>query len=697
MAKDVETIDWQVPPFTATAEARFNWVEEQIKEGEGFLQNQKSYTNLAANLKIFDGVLDDKVKSTLISNSLKYNIRKFVETISEVREIGTYGSDAPQFKPYAEILTKVAKCVYMESAFPSAVRKTLQFASVMGRGYLWPKVRAGNYGFGERRMVFEALGLLDVVPTQMPSSNDVQDAYANTIYTYMPVAEAHGRFPLFQAELNPISQIDYQSRIQARRADFAERFRYGGQQRNWGNLNCEIRYTFIRDISVNHTTAPMPMGEWSKDSEGNQVPVTSWSYLVPYVGQDIFGGIRNGQKFMRPATIEDCLIYPQLRLIITSPGMSRPMYDGPAFDWHGIMPPVQYDVDDWAWEAMGRSLVQDVGSIEVTKRKLERKMDRVITTTLNPPMGYDRTSTGGPKIENFDIFEEDVRIGVDGKPQDQLHSVLPDEVRATNEHFKFLEMLGAMEKEQLGINDLGGLAALKFNITGENMDKALEAVGPIAKGIAMRMEASNAKVAEMVKTMIPQWFTTARIIDYIGSDNITAETYDFDPTSLVPSHMPDEYVHGVPPTTGEGESVRAVPSQYQPIERAKRFAKSLRLISVPSTLLKITQQAEQLKFLTLKRQNAPISWCTVMKKLGVENYGEVKGDTEREKWMNEQIEELKFKIEEMKFMVSQGLDPLGGGPGQGKGGGRPPSGKKPGKTAQKGGAGGDPRVVNKES
>src|SRR5208282_2238140 len=145
----------------------------------------------------------------------------------------------------------------------------------------------------------------DVVPTQMPSTNDVQDAYANTIYTYMPVAEAHGRFPLFQSQLIPISQIDYQSRIQARRADFAERFRYGGQQRNWGNLNCEIRYTFIRDISTNSTQAAMPMGDWSKDKDGNQVPVTSWSYLVPYVGQDIFGGIKDGQKFMRPAMIED--------------------------------------------------------------------------------------------------------------------------------------------------------------------------------------------------------------------------------------------------------------------------------------------------------------------------------------------------------------------------------------------------------
>jgi hypothetical protein len=683
-------ISWQCPKFEASAEERSAWVEEQIEEGEGFLESQSSYKNLSRNLRIFDAIFDDKTKSTLISNGLKYDIRKFVETISEVREIGTYSSDATQFKPITELFNKVVKAVFLEAQFPRQVRKSLQYSTVMGRGYIWPKVKATNYGFGERQFIFKPLGPLDVVPVQMPDTNDVQDAYSNTIYEYMPIAEAHGRFPLFQSSLVPVSGISYNSRIQARRVDYAEKFRYGEQTRNWGNLYCEIRYSFIRDIRINNTGHEIPMGD----------PGTSWFYKVPSVGQDIFGGIRNGQPFMRPAMNEDCLIYPQLRLIITSRGMKTPMYDGPAFDWHGCMPAVQYDVDDWAWEAFGRSLVQDVGSIEVTKRKIERKMDQVTTTTLNPPLGYDRGSTGGPKIENFDIFEENVRAGLDGKPRDVLQSLLPEEVRITGEHFKFLEMLAAMRKEQLGINDLGNLAAMKLNLSGEQIDKALEPVGPIAKGIAAGMEASNAKIAYMMKFMVPQWCDTKRVIEYVGPDNITSEVLDFDPASLIPSHLPDEYVNGVIPTDGVGLEQTHKPSQYPDVERAKRLAKNIRLISVPSTLLKITQQAEQLKFLTLKRQNAPISWATVMKKLGVENYGEVKGNTEREKWQNEAIEELKFKVEEMKLMQSMGLDPGaagGGGPGQGKGGGRPPTGRKSPKAYKKGGAGGDPRTGIKES
>lgn len=672
-------IDWQAPDFRSdpTGETRKAWIEEQIQESEGWMEGQTAYKNISRNLNIFDGIFEDKSKSFLVSNGLKYDLRKFVETISEVREIGSYSSDAPQFKSSAEILNKVAKGIYLEAQFPRQIRKALQFG-MLGRGYIWPKCKAEDYGFGERKIVFEPLGMLDVLPVQIPSSNDVQDAYACTIYEYMPIAEAHGRFPLFQSELQPVTAVSYKSRLSARRADYAERFRYGDIQRNWGNLYCEIRYTFIRDIRINSPKFGMgfelPMGD----------PNTSWFYKVPYVGQEIFGGIRNGQRFMRPARPEDCRIYPFLRLMISTANMKRPMYDGPAFDWHGKIPAIQYDPDDWAWEALGRSLIQDVGSIEQTIRKMERKMDQVIGTSLNPPLGYDNTTTGGPKIENFDIFGEDVRAGLAGEPKKVLQSLLPEGVEVRDIHFKFLEWLVQSRQNQLGIADLSALAKLKLNMSSDNFESLLESDGPIAKGIAGGMEASNAKIAYMLKFMIPQWYDTRRIIDYTGPKPLQKEEFlDFDPNSLIPAHMPDEYVNGLEP-----QSLSAYPK----IERARSFARNLRLVSVPSTLLELTQKQEQLKWMTLKKQGAPISWCTTLKKLGIENYGDVPGDTEREKWQNEELDMLKFKAEAAKFGMALGLQPEGGA-GQGKGGGRPNSNKKPANLKQKGGRGGEPRTV----
>ena len=690
MPDQVETVRWQVPPWEASQSEKIAWVEEQIREGEGYLSGQKCYQNLNQNLRVFDGIFKDKSKSTLVTNQLKYNINKFCTTLAEVREIAAYGSDVPAYKKMAEMLTKVSKCIYLESDFPYQILKVLQFATVMGIGYLWPKVRASEYGTGPREMNFDALGLLDVVPVQIPArTNDIQDAYAVTVYDYMPIAEASARFPLFQGQLQTVGRNNYKSFMQAQRQDFASTWRYGQigetQTRSFGNLYTEIRYTFIRDLRVNTTGKEMQMG----------TPGTTWFYKVPTLGQPIFGGMRNGQPYYRPAMVEDCRIYPNLRLIITSSGLDKVMYDGTSFDWDSKFPIIQYTVDDWAWDALGRSLVGDVASIETTIRKHERKMDQVLTARLNPPMGYDLDTNGGPKVEHFDIFEEDVRLGLaGGEPRKSFQSLLPEEVVVGNENREFVKYLGEKEQAQLGLNDVGNLANIKLNIANDTADKMLESIGSLAKGIAMRIEKANKRVGERMKYLIPQWFDAERLIEYVGPDNIAKEMFDFNPDDMVPSHLPDEFKDGLYPTT---------PSMYDRITRAKWFVRKLRLISIPSTLLRITAMQQQLLYLQLKRGGAPLSWLTVFGKLDIQDpAGEI------DKSFKEEVElekrKVLAKIELMRELKEMGIDPSildAGAPQQSQAkphaGGRPPSGSSGPRIKQKGAKGGTPRTVVSES
>ena len=125
MSNDIETVEWQCPPFESSASRKIGWVENCIAEGEGFLRGQSCYRDLGRNLRIFDAIFRDKTTSTLVTNQLKYNIRKFCETLSEVREIAGFSSDVPQYKAMAEMLTKVSKCVYLESDFPYQILKVL--------------------------------------------------------------------------------------------------------------------------------------------------------------------------------------------------------------------------------------------------------------------------------------------------------------------------------------------------------------------------------------------------------------------------------------------------------------------------------------------------------------------------------------------------------------------------------------------
>jgi len=679
-----ETSSWQAPSFWSSPEDRYAWVEDQISEGEGFLEAQRCYKDLAKNLRVFNAVFNDKCRSSLVTNNLKYDIRKFCETLAQVREIAGYGSDSPIYKKMAEMLTRVSKCVYLESDFPFQILKVLQYASVMGIGYLWPKVRATEYGYGERRMEFDALGLLDVIPTQIPSrTNDIQDAYAVTVYDYMPIAEAHGRFPLFQKDIQTVgARRNYQTRMQAQRVDYAERNHYGDTGRTFGNLYAEIRYTFVRDLRINNTGYELPMGDLG----------TTWFYRVPFVGQQIFGGMRNGEPYYIPAESQHCRVYPNLRLIITSTGMGKPMYDGPAFDWDPRIPIIQYTVDDWAWEPLGRSIVGDVASIETTIRKLERLMDQSLSAEMNPPMGYDHMNAGGPKMEHFDVFEPNIRYGVEGNPKDILQSVLPD-VRPKSEHFKFLEYLNSKEGKQLGLEDLGNLGAnMKLQIASDTADKMLESIGPVGKGIAARVEKANKSVGQRVKYLILQWFDTQRIMEYVGPDKMAPEVFDYKPNDLVPSHLPDEMVGGQFPETE---------SKYTNLERARWFVKQIRLISVPSTLLKVTQMQQQLFYVQLKKMGAPISWLTIFRSADVPS---PEAEIESSFQEQEKLEKMKLmaQIDIAMTMKKMGIDPAqmgGGDAGGGKphAGGRPSSGQKAPKIKAKGAKGGEPRTTVTES
>jgi hypothetical protein len=689
----VETVSWQAPPFEAPSSTKIGWIEDMLSESEGWLSGQKSYKNLASNLAVFNGLFKDKAKSVLVTNGLRYAATKFVTTLAEVREIAAYGSDVKAYKQMAEMLTKVSKCVYLESDFPIQILRVLQYATVMGIGYLWPKVRPTEYGYGPREMVFDALGLLDVMPTQIPSrSNDIQDAYSVTIYDYMPIAESYGRFPLYQGKLQTVGVNSYKSLIQAKRQDFAASYRYGDLQdqgKSFGNLYTEIRYTFIRDLRINNTGFEMQCGE----------PGTSWYYKVPYIGQDIFGGIRNGQPYMRPAMAEDCRLYPNLRLIISSNGLDRPMYDGTAFDWDPNIPVIQYTVDDVPWEPGGRSLVGAVASIQTTIRKFERLIDQTSCAEKDPALGYNADENGGPKIEHWDPFESGTRLGLfgGGKPRDTLQSLLPEGVAVKSIDFELLKYYHDSMFAELGLNDVGNIANIKINMSADDAQKQIESIGPIGKGIAMRLEKANKKVGERVKYLIPQWFDTQRLIEYVGEDHIAREVFDYNPDDMVPSHLPDEMLPtGQFPTT---------PSMYDKLTRAKWLVKKLRLISVPSMLLKLTAQAEQLKYLQLKRQpDCPLSWSTCFEKLDVPNPKE-----EIEKYFKEQMQLTKMKLmaaamaqKEMQELGLQPPEEQGGGKGGGKGGGlhaggRPPSGQRPPKLAQKGGAGGAARTVVKES
>lgn len=666
--------DWQVPKLEESPQRRQDWVEEAVQEGETWWDHQP-----AAQSERFLDLLSCKGEEKLKSNSVKSDVRKFVETISDIREIATYGG-AEQFKSYVELFNKVVKFVYQDSFFPRQSRQALQFAVGIGRGYLWPRYIRTDFGWGPGMIEFVALGPREVLPVQLPRSNDIQGSYAVTIVECMGIAEAHARFPKFQDNLQPISKFKYSSNAQVRRHEFWDKWKYGQDNQDWDRRYCEIRHTFVRDLRINRTGKMLPMGE--KD--------TSWYYEVPSVGS-VMSWIdpENGLPASKRAEREDCRVYPQLRQIITNPGMSQPLYDGPAFDWHGMIPAVQYDVDDWPWLAAGYSLLQDVAGVERARRGFLDLMYRVLKRKMDPPMGYDLNS-GVPqdRIKNFNWLDDEIQsIGTDGDPRKALVSLLPDGVRVEEQDFKMLEVFERQQQKTFGLNDLQSIAQMKFNMSSDNFDKILESIGPIAKGISLNMQSAHSKLAQMLKFLIPQYFSTRRIMSIVGPDGVAADVFDYHPNSLVPSHMSFEKKQN---STGE-----KIDSRFSQVQRAKWLAQNLTVVSVPSSLLNVTQMQEKMLYMNALQRGWPVSFSTALNKIGIK-WPQSPGADEFERWKHEQYAMLDLKIKAGQI-ASLEMGGGGGGEGQGKGGGRPPSGKQPPKLEKRGTKDGNLRTVVSQS
>ncbi len=676
--------EWQVPPATTkdglkTSESRLlGWCTDAVQEGQSWLKMQRGYSDWRKSLDILSGRTSVELfdyRSRVKTNRLKRNIREIIGTLSDIRPLWGYHSDNEALQPQAEMMNKVVRSLYLQNMYDRNIREALQFAAATCTGYLRPVYRADPSGDREGNIVLKAYGAPSILPIQMPQDNDLQKAYAVTIVDYDPIWLAHAMWPQFQDRIQPSTgQFWYSQDVRVPQP--GNMFR-----RIWGRttssasgateLLCEIRYTYVNDLSVNSSGFPVPMGE----------PGTTWFYMVPSVGQEIPDG-RNtdGSIRTRTATPKDARLYPRRRLIVHTDNCI--LYDGPSWDWHGQVPLIPFCLDDWPWEGIGYSMVRDGYSQQEAIDELDRGIMDINRSRLNVSLAFDTNSVSKREAQRFDPMEPRARIGFDGSMVDKPFQLaiplevleIPAQIPAQRQH------LEETMDHQLGVNDILGLAKARAAGATDDLSKLMEAQGPIVKDMSRTMERSMRDLGEMMKYLILQYFDAARVMRIVGPDGITPQTFDFDPTSIVPSHLP-------------GESVDIVSGSTK-IERAQRFAKSLTFYITPNSLHTITQMERKLLYLQLYRTGFPIDSRTVAEALDIPNFGnKPDGNTVHDRWMNEQ--EMKLEVASRLALLKNilpGLQPPpmagppGGAPNPNQGGVAPvgPNGPQEGRppTAQ---------------
>ena len=667
-------LSWQAPPREVDGSYLKGWMDELVQTGDSWVQGQPGIANLDNDIQLLMGTGQNR---DMPSNLLQPDIRSFVETITDLRQIATMGSKADQAKKTVALYNDIFKFVFWDSLYIPNTRKALQWA-ILGRGYKWQKFGRSKFGWGKPKIIFESLGPREFLPDQIPHNNDIGGCYAGTIVYPMGIAEAHARFPKFQQWLTPISRYawnQYGSLGMARRYDFYDRHRFQGDG-DWPNKYIEIRYHFIHDLRINDTGYTQPMG----------VKGSTWGYDVPTLG-DLIVSVdpNNGLPRSRTAEIADCRMYPRMRLVITSPSCPFPLYDDTAFDMHGEIPVTQHDVNDYPWAALGYSIVSGVKGLEIARRDRMSDINTVLAIKMDPPLGTDvSTGVSRTQMDKLDLHHaQGVRVGGKGDPGKWTRSLLPEGVNVGEMDYKGVEMLNAGVKAALGLADIASMREVKGNMSDQSFDKFVENLGPVAKGIALNQWIANSKDANMLKYNIAQYFTVDMITDMIGPEGVGIETFDNDPNTLVPSHLP-------------GEDTSSI-SAHSRLDRAKWYCERLRVVNTPAQLLNVTHMQERMLQMFTLQQKIPIDTESTMEKIGIPDY-----QVRHDKWKEEQLSDAIWKLEVEKTLQdkakSLGMEqPPPQQPGQGKGGGRKQTGAKPQQAAQKGSQSGQVRVVNKSS
>lgn len=648
---------WQAPRYPVKDNKELHtWLIGQVQDGTAYRDSSPGATQLEESIRILSGKPSDELAqrqdkrnySKTATNRLKRNLREMINSLAEIRYNPGYHTNSKDIHDLAETLNKYGEHWYMKMFIDLQVKKALQWAAICPCGWLEICYREMIGQGGKRQIDLIPMSWFDVVMTGVPDDGGHQEAYTVTIIKDLPMHIAHGLFPDFQKWIMPDreSPKGWAERVKSRAQEIVnDVFDTTPPKATAKNPTARFYYQYILDLSINKSKSEMKMGYEKKKVklmdglEKEEEVETPWSYIVPFVGQEIPMGIADeaGGMKTRKAEPKDCRIFPGRRLAIAQEKCAGPhdgiIYDGPMWDWHGRVPLIKFSADEWVFGEF--SMVHDVSPIHEAINEIDRMSHQTLRNRFNPTMGYNNRAIDRGKAKAVDLRVQGDRIGFNGQEATDISKAMGPLVPASFNVIEgwvesFRKYLTDEEDYQMGVRNFEALAKIKTAGASDETQKLLDAAGPIVKGISRDMERSMRDLADMFKYMVIQYIDTPRLMAVLGPDGITPVNFDYEPGNLVPSHLP-----------GENKDKKSV---FTRMQRAHWIAEYAEFIMLPGHLHQITQMSHKLMIMQAAKMGLPISWWTLNERLSLGlNLGPRPGNTDIEAWMHQQKMMLEFK------------------------------------------------------
>jgi hypothetical protein len=663
-----------------TYDELFSWTRDIITDGRAYLRLQPAYPFIQDGLDLVNGeMMKNSNVQTLSSVRTETTVRAAKELIAaqtNIRIIPAFKSEIGEFAGQTSILNKGFMAWQGMTFADRKLRKAWQYAVAAGTGYIGIRYDPNYYYKGKGDIVLDSYGPLDVLPVGMGRQHDIQKAYAVALRVETPVHEAWRLFPDYVDQLRPHkTSVDGKGTVIAQSVKFAtailKRFGQGRKYENepatWEML--DVYYIYIDDDSVNDTGHPIQM----KGPDGQYG--TSWSYEVPYIGQEIPTGKANGSVTYRKASREDCLLYPNRRLVLcTDEIVLNPDPENQSSPyWHAKVPLDQFRADDWAWNFLGFPVTRYGVSLEKAGVELWRGAIDAMNCRLSPSRAYDRNNTSAAlaaalntRIPNQYVGLDLGLLGDNARPKPLLDYQWYE---FPNHYVQVLsQIIPQIIKEQMGVADATALAKARQLPSGDSVEKLMEMMGPLIKDQSRNMEESIRGVGEKWKSNFFQFITAARRLSIMGYEGLSDEDYDYDPGTLIPDNLKAE----------EKDGPHLAVRQF---ERARWHKDNFSFSVTPYSLHELNSMTRKLFYLQLQKVGFPIDWWTLAELFDIKNFGPppkfpdpITGELREATTVME-----RFAVQmEIKAREAQAM-----GGAQQKG--RPPSGQQPPTLEQKGG------------
>lgn len=654
------------------------WLQDKAREGESWLKTQVSSNDFQAGKDIISGLRQGKNSNSLSRlhvPMIKRIVRDITSTLSNLRPLWGYSSDNPDLIEKVIINNKLLMSWYRTTAADRVIKEALQYAAVMGTGYVGPSWESQFWTHGRGDIVLKSYAPYEVLPYQLPKDNNLQRAYMVTIKQEHPINLVRAMFPTMALRIKadrqtPSGMKSFGRGFNSFLSPVLSRFGINMRKRDAGTEifpMVDVYQSYIMDPSVNRTGKPIVMGE----------PETYWEYVVPSVGDLIPDG-SGGSRIAGP---DDCRLFPFRRLITWCD--SCLIRDNTSPWWHGMVPVIPLCLDSWPWEALGYSTTRDLSTMDSSANGLRRAVDDSANARLRPALAYDDRTMSQALVEQLDTRVPGQAVGVDFTTSERpLRPILEATYYDVPQYIPdFIQELTELQKYIAGVADVTAIAKASQLPAADTVEKIMEASGPMVTDMSRNMEASLVHLGDMMKSMFMEFYRAKRRLQRLGPDGITLEDGDlFEPGSLIPSHMPNED--------------KLKPSAHTMIERAMMIRDSIFFCITPNSIHNITQLSRKLLLVQLMKAGLPIDPWTLAEAFDIPGFGPAPRGctTVMERWVawekmkGELGAGVQAQVEKILMMAKlQMMSQMGGGMmGGGAPGGEPPSGEAQGEDSQEG-------------